>query len=135
MDTLLDGSALGMRNHLEVLLGQIVQCLCMSLELPSVCHLEIEDNDVQVAGSGNLRVQLPEGTRSGIPWICKERLAIQLPLLVELVEHLLGHIDLSPHDKPGQGLREPHGDGTDSTQVLRNILAHTSVSTGRSANK
>ena len=51
------------------------------------------------------------------------------------MEGLLGHKHLSPHNQPGRGVFDDHGDGADGFEILRHILPHIAVPPGRAPDK
>ena len=122
-------------DHFEMLIGQIVQCLRVGSERPALCQLQIKNGDVQPPGCGDFGVQLPQRAGSSIAGIGHQRFAFDFPLGVDLLEHAAGHIDLAPNDQMGQLLRQGHGDGADSTQVLCHVLPYPTVTAGSAANK
>ena len=104
----------------------------MGLKGPSLHILDVEKHGVQPPGSGNLGVQLPQRAGGGVSGIGEQRLPILLPGLVELGKDCAGHIDLPTDNEPGEGLRQPQGNGADGPQVFCNILPHQTVSPGGS---
>ena len=92
--------------------------------------LDVEHRDVQAAGGGHPGIQLAQGPGGGVPGVGEQGLPPALPLLVQGVEHLFGHIDLPPDDEPGGGVRDAQRDGPDGPQVLRHILPHLAVPPG-----
>ena len=119
-----------MRNDLEMLAGQIVDGLRVGGECPPLRQLQIEHRDVQPPLGGDLGIQLPQGAGGGVAGIGQQRLALDLPPGVDLLEHAARHVDLAPDDEPGQLFRQRHGDGADGAEILRHVLPHPSVATG-----
>ena len=122
-------------DHLEMLGGQIVDGLRMSGKLPSLRQLQIEDGNIQPPLGGNLGIQLPQRAGRRVPRVGHQRLALDLPPGVDLLKDLAGHIDLAPHDEPGQLVRQNHGNGADGAEILRHVLPHPAVAPGSAADK
>ena len=51
------------------------------------------------------------------------------------MEYLFGHINLTPDDEPGGGIRDFERDRAHSAQILGDILPYLTVPTGGSPNK
>ena len=122
-------------DHLEVLGGQIIYGLGMAGEGPALGQLQVKHGDVQPALGGHLGVQLPQRAGCGVAGIRHQRLALDLPPGVDLLKDLTGHVDLTPHDEPGQLLRQGHGDGPNGAEVLRHVLPYPAVSSGGAADE
>ena len=66
---LLGGGTEPVRDDLEPELPQIVQGFAVGLEGPALAELEVKDQNIQLAGSGDFRVQLPQGPGGGVAGI------------------------------------------------------------------
>ena len=117
-------------NDLEMLAGQIVDGLRVGAECPPLRQLQIEHRDIQPPLGGDLGIQLPQGAGGGVAGIGHQRLALDLPPGVDLLEHAARHVDLAPDNEPGQLFRQCHGNGADGAEILRHVLPHPSVATG-----
>ena len=117
-------------NDLETLAGQIVDRLRVGAECPPLRQLQIEHRDIQPPLGGNLGIQLPQGAGGGVAGIGHQRLALDLPPGVDLLEHAARHVHLAPDDEPRQLLRQRHGDGADGAEILRHVLPHPSIAPG-----
>ena len=124
-----------MGDHTEVLTGQIIDGLGVGGKLPALRQLQIENGDVQAALGGDFGIQLPQGAGGGVAGIGHQGLSLDLTLSVDLLEHLAGHIDLTPDDKAGQLFRQHHGNGADGAQILRHVLPYPAVTPGGAADK
>ena len=118
------------RDDLEPELPQIVQGFAVGLEGPALAELEVKDQNIQLAGSGDFRVQLPERPGGGVAGIGEKGLSPLLPGLVEGMEHGLWHEDLAPDDQPFRRVLQPKRNGADGLQILGDILAHQAVAPG-----
>ena len=127
---LLNGGGAVMGNHFKVLGLQIVQRLQVGAERLPLRPLDVKDRNVQLPGGGHLGVQLPQGPGGGVPGVGKEGLPPSLPLLVEGVEHFLGHIDLPPDNELAGGVRDAQGNGLYRPQVFGHVLPHLAVPPG-----
>ena len=67
--------------------------------------LNIEHQNIQFSGSGDLGVQLPQRAGGGVAGIGKQRLSPALTLLIQHMKHLFGHKHLSPYNEPGRRIR------------------------------
>ena len=119
-----------MRDHFKAVYFQVFQGFQMGAEGLPLHPLDVEHQDVQAAAGRHLGVQLPQGAGGGVAGVGEEGLPPPLPLLIEGVEHLLGHEHLPPHDQPGGGVRDDHGDRPDGAQVLGDVLPHPAVPPG-----
>ena len=117
-------------DHFKALGGQVLQGLGVGLEAAALRQLEVEDLDIQLPLRADLGVQLPQGTGGGVAGIGHQGLALELPGVVDLLEHRPGHVDLSPDDEPGELFRQRHGDGADGLEILRHVLPHPAVAPG-----
>ena len=129
-DGLLDVGGGVMGDHFKALFLQKVQGLQVGAEGLVFRPLDVEDRNVQLPGGGHLGVQLPQGAGGGVPGVGEQGLPPLLPLLVEGVEHPLGHIDLPPDDELSRGVGDAQGDGLYSPQILRHVLPHLAVPPG-----
>ena len=107
----------------------------MGDEVPAHGFLDVEDADVELARGGDLRVLLAHGARGGVARVGKQRLASELALGVELLEHRAGHVDLTADDEPLRGVFEflrqvPHG-----AEVLGDVLAGHAVAARSAADE
>ena len=132
---LLNGGGAVMGNHFKVLGFQIVQCLQVGVERLPLRPLDVKDRNIQLPGGGHLGVQLPQRAGGGVSGVCKEGLSPSLPLLVEGVEHLFGHIDLPPDNELAGGVRDAQGDGLHRPQVFGHVLPHLAVPPGGAPDK
>ena len=103
----------------------------MGLEGSALHKLKVEHPDIQQPLGADLWVQLAQGAGGSVSGVGKGRLVLLLPLAVELVEHILGHEHLTPHDQPGQFLWQDHRDGLDRAEVFCHILPHPAITPGR----
>ena len=124
-----------MRNNLEALAHQIVQGLTVGGKGAPFRPLDIKNPDIQPALGGNLGIVLAQGTGSGVPWIGKERLPLELCFSVQVFKNLFGHEDLATHDERRQSLRQAQRDRTDGLEVLCHILSHKAVAPGSATDK
>ena len=122
-------------DDLEPLGTEVLQRLCVGEELLPLRQLEVEHLDVQPPLGADLGVQLPQGARGGVAGVGHERLSLELPHGVDLLEYGAGHIHLAPDDEPGQLVRQDHGDGADGLQILRHVLPHPAVAPGSAPDK
>ena len=112
-----------------------VQRLGMAGKAAVGAVLQIKADDVQLARSRDLRIQLPHGAGGRVAGIGQQRFPAQLPLLVQLAEHRLGHIDLAPDDQALRRVFDPQRQRTHRAQILRHVFAHQSVAACRTADK
>ena len=122
-------------NHFEFKAPQPVQTLAVRFELHTFRILHIKNHNVQPTGSSDFGIQLAHGTRRGVAGVGKECLPPDLPLRVEPLKGLAGHIHLAAHDKAGRCIVQPHRNGSDGTEVLCHVLAGLPVSPGGAADK
>ena len=125
----------GVGHGVKAEFAQRVERLRVGGEVPAYGFLDVEDADVELARGGDLRVLLAHGARGGVARVCKQRLASELALGVELLEHRAGHVDLTADDEPLRGVFEllrqvPHG-----AEVLGDVLAGHSVAACSTADK
>ena len=97
--------------------------------------LHVEADDIQLAGGGDLWVELAHGAGCGIAGIGKQHLAVYLPLGVELLKDRLGHVDLAAHDETRGGVLDAQRQGAHGAQVLGHVLADETVAARRTADK
>ena len=117
-------------NHFEFQVPKEVQRGTVAGKRHAFCQLDIEDIDIQAALCGDLRVQLPQRTGSGVSGVGKERFPVFFPLGVQLLKPFFRHKHLAPDNEPGRGVGKGHGNGLDGFQVFRHVLAYAAVSPG-----
>ena len=96
-------------------------------EVPAHGFLDVEDADVELARGGDLRVLLAHGARGGVARVCKQRLASELALGVELLENRAGHVDLAADDEPLRGVFELLKQVANGAEVFGDVLAGHAV--------
>ena len=122
-------------DNLEFAFLQVFQGLLMAGKFHALGHLDIENQDIQLAPGGDFGVELSQRACGGVPGIGKEGLALGFPLLVELMEDGFGHEHLAPDNEPGGGIGNGHGNGADGFQIFCHILAHLTVAPGGTPDK
>ena len=124
-----------MRYHFKPLCFQVIQRLSVGFELNAFRPLYVEHRNVKMARSSNLRILLPQGSSRGVPGICKQGFPPALPFLVQCMEHLLGHIDLTADDQTAHAVLNTQRDGFDGPQIFGYILPHLPVTPGSPPDK
>ena len=122
-------------NHFKTKFFQILQGFTMAGEGNALGKLDIENKNIKPAFGRDFRIQLPQGTRSGIPGVGEQRLPLFLPAFIQPMEGLFGHIHLPADNQPGGSVLQGHGNGTDGFDILRHILPDISVPSGCAANQ
>ena len=132
---LLHPGAVVMGNHFKALGAQVFQCFPVGLKGHPLRKLDIEYQNIQPAGGGDLRVQLPQRSSGGVAGIGKQSFSPALPLLIQGMKHLFGHKYLSPDNQSGRSVGNFQWDGPDGPQIFRHILPNPAVSPGSSPDK
>ena len=118
------------RNHLKAEPAQILQRLRVILKFDALRQLDIEHKNIQLPFGGNSGIQLPQRTGGGVAGIGKQGLPLRFLTRIQSLKAFLGHIDLTPDNKPFRSALQCHGDGMDGFQILRHVLAHHAVAPG-----
>ena len=73
----------------------------MAFEPQLIGILQVKAQDIQPTAGGYSRVQLAQGTGSGIPRVGEQGLLFLFPQGVEPLESLKGHVHFAPHHQAG----------------------------------
>ena len=114
---------------------QVIQRFGVCLERAAADKLEVKNDDVELACSGDLRVLLADGAGRGVAGIGQQRLAAHLAQRVDLLEHLVRHIDLAAHDQALRRIGERHRQVSQRTEIFRHVLADKPVAARRAADE
>ena len=120
------------RGDRQPQLFQVVEAGGVACQLHPPRLLHVEDKDAQPPPSGNLGVLLPQRAGRGVARVLEGGGPLQLLLLAQLAESVVGHIHLPPHLEVGGRVLpfEGLGDAADGPDVLGHILAHHAVPPG-----
>ena len=89
-----------MRHRIKSELFQHVQRFRVCFRLFAGGELDIENDDVELAFFGHLRIQLAHGPGRGVARIGEERFPLDLAAAVMLKKDLPSHIHLAPDNQP-----------------------------------
>ena len=116
-----------MRHRIKSELFQHVQRFRVCFRLFAGGELDIENDDVELAFFGHLRVQLTHGPGRGVARIGEERFALDLAAAVMLKEDLPSHIHLAPDDQPLGRVFQLERYIAQDAKILRYVLARNAV--------
>ena len=100
-------------DYLKAEAFQVFQRLAVAGKGNAVCKLDVKNQNIQSPLCGNLRIQLAQGTGSGVPGIGKEGLPRRLLGSIQLFKAFFRHIYLAPDNQPWRGIFNGHGNRAD----------------------
>ncbi len=124
---LLHGAEHLMRHRIKSELFQHIQRFRVCFRLFAGGELDIENDDVELAFFGHLRVQLTHGSGRGVARIGEERFALDLAAAVMLKKDLPSHIHLAPDDQPLGRVFQLERYIAQDAKILRYVLARNAV--------
>ena len=107
----------------------------MGLERLTGAVLQVKADDIQLAGGRHLGVKLAHGACGGVTGIGQQRLSLDLPLRVQLLEDGFGHIHLAPDNQPLRCVFNAQRQRAHGAQILRYIFAGHAVAPGSAPDK
>ena len=122
-------------HHFTAMFFQIFQRLRMGLEAQLPCVLHIEAEHTQLALGTDAAVQLAQRACGGISGVGKQLLPGGLPLGIQPVKDLVGHIDLAADPQMFVVGVHSHGHIKNGLDVFGDIFAHMTVAPGSTQNE
>ena len=114
---------------------EVIEAFRVGSQLLAAHLLDVENKNRKAAAPGDLGVLLAQRTGGGVAGILEGCRALQLLLGAEVLECLMGHINLAAHLEKLRGIFQLFRYLFDSPDIGGDILAHDTVAAGRSTDQ
>ena len=123
--------------HGNAQLLQHLERVFLSVDSTSFYIADHVAEESERSGGGDLRVELPDRARGGIPRIREQGQAFVGPLLIELAEDWHRQVDLASYlDRPDViGIGQAKRDRFDRSEISSDVFADNAVASCSSANE